>query len=577
MAPPTQEEINALIAKKRAEVMSRIAGMNIPSGGGGGAAVVGVRPSHPRPSMPTPRLGILAARPPSTGTLNTVSIQDTIAATRARVEAQLNAQRVGTGAVARTGAGASSTGNAPTPRPAIARPAGAAGQGQSTELHPMLLGNIAKPGNMRPTMPRISSIKANQRKDEAPKIKRLKIEREVPASFTDPLQNPYLDAHLGSHLKIEPQQRRAGRQFSFVQPGRFIAQAERLRAEARVDQLKAEIAARAEKAQLETEFLDATAIRPQTPPPIEWWDAPFLGGNTYAAERKLTGADSPVTIYVQHPVMIDPPAGITNGEAAPSKLILTQKERKKIRRQRRMEQQREHRDKVMLGLLPPDPPKLRMSNFMRIMANQSVPDPTRLEAEVRKQMRSRIEKHEAENQASMLTKEQRAEKARAKLQAEEAKGVVAAVFRVSNLAHPQHRYKVQVNAKEMHLTGVALACPRMGLVVVEGPEKLVRAYKKLMLRRIDWTDMQPRLDSAPAHATPAHAAPAPDAGGADNACHLIWQGEVERRRFRSFRLRVCPAESQARNWLAGAGCESYWQLAKQYDASDSITALDPLV
>ncbi|KAJ2750984.1 U4/U5/U6 small nuclear ribonucleoprotein prp3, partial [Coemansia nantahalensis] len=219
----------------------------------------------------------------------------------------------------------------------------------------------------------------------------------------------------------------------------------------------------------------------------------------------------------------------------------------------------------MLGLLPPEPPKVKLSNFMRVLASQSVPDPTRLEAEVRKQAQARVARHEADNAARKLTKEQRHEKLRAKTAADEQKGLVSAAFRIGRLAHPQHRYKVAVNARQMHLTGVALACPQMGLVVVEGSVQNVRAYKKLMLRRIDWTASQ--LE--------------PDAGGveadyAGNACHLIWQGDIETRRFAQFRQHTCPVESQARRWLEAGGCEALWQLAKQFRPDDGRPTLDPL-
>ncbi|KAJ1814803.1 U4/U5/U6 small nuclear ribonucleoprotein prp3 [Coemansia sp. RSA 2598] len=447
----------------------------------------------------------------------------------------------------------------------------------------------------RPAMPRISSVKANQRKEEP---KRLKIEHEVPASFADPQKNPYLDPNLGRHTKVEPRQRKHGKRFQFVRPGRYVEKADKLRAEAKVEQLKAEIKERAAKARLEEEVLDVNAIRPMEPPPIEWWDAPFLVGDTYGEANsdtsgfKLDGPESLISIYVQHPVPLQPPASITNNESAPSKIFLTQKERKKIRRQRRMEQQREHREKVMLGLLPPDQPKLRMSNFMRIMANQSVPDPTKLEAEVRKQVQARIEKHEAENRANKLTRQQKAEKHEAKAKSEETKGVVSVLFRVRNLKHPQHRYKVAVNARQLHLTGTALVCPDTSVILVEGAEKFIKTYKKLLLRRIDWTaaatisdvsQIQSQVDVlGGTDATDIDANANADVGAdgsadIDNECHLVWQGQVQERRFKDFRIRDCPTETQAKNWLAGAGCEALWRVAKQFDPETSIPGLDPFL
>ncbi|KAJ1796268.1 U4/U5/U6 small nuclear ribonucleoprotein prp3 [Coemansia sp. RSA 2399] len=544
--PKSQEEINALIAKKRAEVLSRIANMNLPTGGGASAP----RPRPPPP--PPPPLVSQPAKPP----LDQVSLQDTIAATRARIEAKLRSQNFGSAA-------------APPPVPKQT-------QVHTQELHPMLRDDYkpivpnAKRAKLS-TMPRISSIKANQRKEPP---RELKIDHEAPASFSDPSKNPYYDAHMGGRPNAEPQARKHAKQFHFVRPGQFVAQAEKQRAEAKMEQLKVEIAERAAKARLAEEVLDVTAIRPPEPPVVEWWDMPFLSNKeSYDEGFKIDGPESLVTVYVQHPVPIEPPESIRTMSTAPSQLILTRKERKKIRRQRRIDQQREHREKVMLGLEPPAKPKLRMSNFMNVMATQSVPDPTKLEAEVRKQMQERLDKHIAQNQARKLTKEQRKEKAESKAQEAEIRdGLVCAVFKVNKLSHSQHRYKVSINADQMNLTGCALAWPQMSVVVVEGAAKFVKAYKKLMLRRIDWTDSQPKLEST----TPGGGEAAEErVDYSDNECHLIWQGEIEKRRFTQFRLRKCPTEMQAKGWLVGAGCDSFWQLAKQYDPNDNITALDP--
>ena len=39
-----------------------------------------------------------------------------------------------------------------------------------------------------------------------------------------------------------------------------------------------------------------------------------------------------------------------------------------------------------LGLIPPDEPKVKMSNLMRVLGNEQVLDPTKVEAQVRAQM-----------------------------------------------------------------------------------------------------------------------------------------------------------------------------------------------
>ncbi|KAJ2088519.1 U4/U5/U6 small nuclear ribonucleoprotein prp3, partial [Coemansia sp. S142-1] len=220
--------MDALIAKKRAEVMARLATMKLP--GGANAA-------------PAPVSAPVSAPPAAASPL------DTIAAIKARIQAKLSGQ-------------------SPTVAPT-----------QPTELHPMLRDDYkASARSGQAPMPRISSIKANQRKEQP---KRLKIEHEAPASFTDPEKNPYFDPSLGTQRTAEPHARRAGKQFQFARPGRYIEQAEKLRNEAKMEQLKVEIAARAEVARLEDEVLDANAIKFSEPPEVEWWDAPFVSNGNY--------------------------------------------------------------------------------------------------------------------------------------------------------------------------------------------------------------------------------------------------------------------------------------------------------
>ncbi|KAJ2881556.1 U4/U5/U6 small nuclear ribonucleoprotein prp3, partial [Coemansia aciculifera] len=276
--------IDALIAKKRAEVMARLATMKLPGGAGAAAPQSTFNTSAGPVATPVP-----AATPAST----TASPLDTIAAIKARIQAKLTSQNVG---------GAPPTAAAATAASAPAHP---------TELHPMLRDDYKAnaPRSGQATMPRISSVMANQRK-EAPR--RLKIEHEAPPSFTDPEKNPYFDPALGTHRTAEPHARRAGKQFQFARPGRYIEQAERLRNEAKMEQLKAEIAARAEVARLEDEVLDANAIKFSEPPAVEWWDAPFVpNGDAYpSVDEEVVPVESLITIYVQHPVPVEPPASI---------------------------------------------------------------------------------------------------------------------------------------------------------------------------------------------------------------------------------------------------------------------------
>ena len=64
-------------------------------------------------------------------------------------------------------------------------------------------------------------------------------------------------------------------------------------------------------------------------------------------------------------------------------VFLTKKEMKKLRRQNRREAWKEKQDKIRLGLVQPDEPKVKMSNLMRVLGNEAIQDPTKVEAHVR--------------------------------------------------------------------------------------------------------------------------------------------------------------------------------------------------
>lgn len=82
-----------------------------------------------------------------------------------------------------------------------------------------------------------------------------------------------------------------------------------------------------------------------------------------------------------------------------------------------------------MGLIPPDAPKVRMSNMVRVLTNEAVADPTKLEARIRREVQMRKNEHEQANQARKLTAEQRREKAEAQKLEDEKKGIHAALFR----------------------------------------------------------------------------------------------------------------------------------------------------
>jgi len=108
-------------------------------------------------------------------------------------------------------------------------------------------------------------------------------------------------------------------------------------------------------------------MKRDAPPSVEWWDAPFLANKTYDGLDNMTinpnSYETLVTMYVHHPVAIKPPSE-TNAVAVVRSLMLTKKERKKMRRQARAEAQKDKRDKIRLGLIEPDPPKGKINKII---------------------------------------------------------------------------------------------------------------------------------------------------------------------------------------------------------------------
>jgi len=68
-----------------------------------------------------------------------------------------------------------------------------------------------------------------------------------------------------------------------------------------------------------------------------------------------------------------------------------------------LEAQKELTDQIRMGLKPPPPAKVKISNLMRVLATQATMDPTRIEQEVRMQMEERKKEHEERNKERMLT------------------------------------------------------------------------------------------------------------------------------------------------------------------------------
>lgn len=194
-------------------------------------------------------------------------------------------------------------------------------------------------------------------------------------------------------------------------------------------------------------------------PDVEWWDAAILPqgqgpqtgygvidaaaedeGGLEAVLQAATVRDK-ISHLIQHPVELRPPAEPAQPPALP--VMLTKKERKKMRTQRRKAEEKERQEKIRLGLMEAPAPKVKKANFMRVLGNDAVSDPTMVEKVVKAQAAIRQRDHTEANAARKLTKEQRKEKAEAKLVSDTDLELNVAVFRIQSLKNGQHKFKVR--------------------------------------------------------------------------------------------------------------------------------------
>ncbi|EGG08582.1 uncharacterized protein MELLADRAFT_116022 [Melampsora larici-populina 98AG31] len=470
-------------------------------------------------------------------------------------------------------------------------PAEPIGSGATSGVHPLLMAQDPSSSSTssglknryKPMVPKFATVKANARPSLPSTASSSKPDLSeallVDEEAVDQRSNPHFDRSLAGPLGDPSGVHRARpvRALRFNPKGKFVRLAEQIRSEARLEELKKRIAESSRKAGLdgEIEAVEKQVRRP-APPDCEWWDEDYLPNRTYddlesgeASKLIRSSEDSPITLYIQHPIQLPGPGDRNKVELKPLKL--TKAEQKKMRRQRRMAELQDKQDRQRMGLLPPDPPKVKLSNMMKVLTSDAVADPTKIEARVRREMLQRRKAHEKANESRQLTDEQRKEKIEKKREVDETRGIFTSVYKIKYLTNPAHRFKVRKNAEQHGLTGVLIFNPRFALVVVEGGSKGIRAYKHLMLNRIDWTE-EPRARSPTnINGNEEKGEKGEGEGGeeegvpislADNKCEMIWEGEGRERSFKEFRPKNCPSDSIAKEFLGSK--LGFWDVAKKW-------------
>ncbi|VAI16857.1 unnamed protein product [Triticum turgidum subsp. durum] len=381
--------------------------------------------------------------------------------------------------------------------------------------------SMTKPSNL-------STLKVNINKQKKDAFQIIKPDLESLAKAT---------VHFDERMGINPTKllrpKRPG--FQFIEEGKLSRQAELQRiknqfGEAQAKELKVKQAQLA-KAKVEVDMNpNLIEIAPGGRPPkqkqkeeipdIEPWDSKILLSPTYEDISLEKLNMDKITIYVEHPEPLEPPA--EPAPPPPQPLKLTKKEQKKLRTQRRLAKEKDRQEMIRQGLLEPPKPKVKMSNLMKVLGAEATQDPTRMEMEIRTAAAEREQAHVDRNIARKLTPSERREKKERKLFDDpNTLGCIVCVYRIRDLSHPQTRFK-------------------------------------LMLNRIDWAAAVGGEDDADEE---------PDKPV--NSCVLVWQGSVVKPTFPRFSVHQCRSEAAAKKVFADAKVPHYWDLAVNFSEDSS--------
>jgi hypothetical protein len=169
----------------------------------------------------------------------------------------------------------------------------------------------------------------------------------------------------------------------------------------------------------------------------------------------------------------------------------TRDEARRSKREKKLAAMKEIQEKIKYGLVPPPEPKLKLSNFMNILKEEAIQDPTKVELLVRKKIEQRNRKHEKHNQKRKAAKLSNKEKRRRKSIKDMNKKAFLSVYRIRDLSNFENQYKINVNAKKFFLKGFCIAPAKFlkdlfGVVIIIAGEKFTKKFDKLILQRIKW-------------------------------------------------------------------------------------------
>ncbi len=209
---------------------------------------------------------------------------------------------------------------------------------------------------------------------------------------------------------------------------------------------------------------------------------------------------------------------------------------------------------------------------MRVLGSKAIQDPTKAESIVQKAYRERMTKMLKDNESRKLTKQQRNEKIRKKIEKSLAKECQVLLVKLSEFPSKKQLYKIRTNAKQLYLCGFIGGHENneTKMIYVEGCELAISKFKKLISKRIDWSKEVDNEESDSNNNIN-------DTENNNNTntnniskrkieikCEILWQGLTKNKVFKRFKPFKAKNENEFRKFLHEKKLECFWGLVKNH-------------
>lgn len=296
-------------------------------------------------------------------------------------------------------------------------------------------------------------------------------------------------------------------------------------------------------------FVDEDSI-----PKVEWWDAKYYLLEQEDQEEKSGDEDDeddeeryrPSIEYVLHPA---PPK--LEDKTVNAKLYLTTKERRQLRKNKRLLQQREVQKQVHLGLIPKPENKVKLSTMMN-QQGQGIDMPTGWEQKVKDAMSERKRQHDLTNQRRHEMAQQK-DKIVTKVDSQS--DILVQVYRFKQLINPSIRFKLMTNARQLEMKGCCLRDGDDGpgiLILLTSKEKSMKFMNRLILSRLPWKESFTLKNSD----RPIDMS--------ENSIEMTWSGQVSTEEYARFPrrwfMKVCNSSNDIKSVLNQFQAEHYYKV-----------------